>query len=100
MITYVWEPIMDQCEGCQKIIVQLSLLPIIEASQYCSACLTPSAKWRNGKCNLATHTQIKQDEKGKFIDPLKASKKAAKEMIKAKKEKKPDKKKMERRDTR
>jgi len=37
-------------------------------------------KWRNGPCNFATHVkhEIKRDESGKVINPLKAAKRAAK----------------------
>lgn len=63
------------------------------SDEFCSACAFPSAKWRNGRCNLATHlyfenkprdpkvyiTPLREevlidDGKGQKINPIKLSK--------------------------
>jgi len=61
-------PIVEQCEGCQKI----QELP---TGKYCSVFPDPSAKWRLCQCNMATHLKGNGNKgENKRINPLKASK--------------------------
>jgi hypothetical protein len=67
----VIEPIIDKCEGCERIRE-------IRGVQYCSSYPKPAAKWRTGACNFATHVKATVDKEGKTkVNPLKASKRAA-----------------------
>ena len=60
--------VVEQCEGCQRI----QELP---AGRYCSIFPDPSAKWRLGQCNMATHLREDNNKNGnRKINPLKASK--------------------------
>jgi hypothetical protein len=69
----LFSPIVEQCNGCTRIVVQPPFLPDMPEIQTCSSCLDPEFKWKHGRCNLATH--IKKEEKKKaFVDPIKASK--------------------------
>jgi len=43
----------------------------------CSTYISPAAKWKNGKCNMATHLIYEEDVQ-KFKNPLKASKQSTK----------------------
>lgn len=64
-------PVVEQCSGCEK-------AKEFPTGTYCLIFPDPAAKWRVGKCNMATHlgtTTKKQSEK---INPLKASKRARK----------------------
>ena len=63
-------PIVEQCEGCNRASECVS-------GWYCTACPDPSLKWKNGKCNLATHVKTSATENGAKINPLKASKRNA-----------------------
>jgi len=47
-------PVVDECNGCVRI-----------AEGYCSVYLYPNAKWRLGKCNMATHVHLEEEKKGK-----------------------------------
>jgi hypothetical protein len=60
-------PITEQCEGCEK-------AKVFPTGTYCLVFPDPAAKWRTGKCNMATHrkeTVVKATAK---VNPLKASK--------------------------
>ena len=77
-LTYVFEPIIDKCQGCARIVTQTSFevrpnVYLVPETKYCTSCQVPSAKWKNGNCNLSTHIQRAQGIESK-IDPLKASK--------------------------
>ncbi len=64
--------VIDKCEGCDRILD-------MEQGRFCAATPNPGTKWRLGVCNLATH--VKSDKKSGEavkINPLKASKRAAK----------------------
>lgn len=65
--------IVEQCEGCANIMET-------EAGKYCRICPDPAAKWRLGRCNFATHVKNGNGKNGngKWINPLKASKRKAK----------------------
>lgn len=62
--------IVEQCEGCNR-GAQFS------TGWYCTACPEPSAKWKNGNCNLASHVSMVSSTTKNKINPLKASKRAA-----------------------
>ncbi len=62
-------PIVEQCEGCQKIHE-------FPTGKYCLAFPDPASKWRKGVCNMATHVKTEGKKAGK-INPLKASKRQA-----------------------
>ncbi|MGC8718616.1 MAG: PxxKW family cysteine-rich protein [Thermodesulforhabdaceae bacterium] len=65
-------PIVEKCEGCQKIIT-------LATGKYCSVFPNPSIKWRNTICNMATHVKIEtSSQQQEKINPLKASKRSAK----------------------
>ena len=63
------KPIIESCEGCKRIIEN-------EVGKYCNAYPEPSARWKNGSCNLATHVTIVSTKKVQKINPIKASKRA------------------------
>jgi len=66
-----FEPIVEQCTGCDCINVGPAGLA------HCKKCYVPSAKWRNGKCNLASHiVLVAKVEDKKMLNPLKASKRS------------------------
>ena len=68
----ICQQIVEQCSGCGR-------QGQYSSAWYCSACPDPSAKWRNGICNLATHVSasVPSSETKQKINPLKASKRAA-----------------------
>ena len=63
--------IVEQCQGCNR-GTELS------SGWYCTACPDPSAKWKNGNCNLASHVNSETVSVKTKINPLKASKRGAK----------------------
>ena len=63
-------PIVDECNGCERILE-------INGVKYCSVYPIPEVKWKNGLCNFATHKKPVYVEESKRINPLKASKRAA-----------------------
>ena len=62
-------PIIDQCNGCQKVVEY-------PTGKYCMSFLDPVIKCKNGICNMATHIQIKTKKGNNKINPLKASKRS------------------------
>ncbi|MDR1607064.1 MAG: PxxKW family cysteine-rich protein [Deltaproteobacteria bacterium] len=48
-------PIVEKCQGCDRIKAN-------GETRFCAAYTAPSAHWRLGNCNLATH--IKVETKG------------------------------------
>jgi len=60
-------PALEQCEGCQKMLE-------LPAGKFCMIFPDPTVKWRLGNCNMATHVQVSNGQKGTKINPLKASK--------------------------
>ncbi len=42
-----WKPVVEQCNGCENI-----------TDAHCRIWITPSAKWRIGKCPSATHMKV------------------------------------------
>lgn len=67
---FVVYPCVEQCEGCDRIRT-------FEEQEYCSSYPDPARKWAHGKCNFATHVKAQTANQAK-INPLKASKRAAK----------------------
>jgi len=63
-------PIIEQCEGCER-------TRAFEELVYCGAYPNPERKWASGKCNFATNIK-KETSKAAKVNPLKASKRAAK----------------------
>jgi hypothetical protein len=63
-------PIVDSCQGCERTVSE-------GESVYCQSYLNPSAKWRLGTCNFATHIKLETKTAAK-INPLKASKRSTK----------------------
>lgn len=64
------QKIIDQCEGCGKVVDY-------ESNKYCKVYPDPSGKWLTGKCPTATHVKMEIKEAQK-VNPLKASKRASK----------------------
>jgi hypothetical protein len=67
----VCHEIVEQCKGCGRTLE-------ISSGWYCTACPEPTAKWKNGNCNLATHVSSSMAESTQKINPLKASKRSRK----------------------
>lgn len=67
---FVLQPIVEQCAGCDRVRE-------FEDAQFCSSYPTPARKWVGGNCNFATHMK-KEGAKAAKVNPLKASKRAAK----------------------
>ncbi|MDR1578674.1 MAG: PxxKW family cysteine-rich protein [Deltaproteobacteria bacterium] len=44
-------PIDDKCQGCDRV-------QNFSGAQCCAAYTAPSAHWRLGNCNLATHIKV------------------------------------------
>jgi hypothetical protein len=67
---FVLSPVVDKCEGCDRVRA-------FEEEKFCSSYPAPERKWIDGRCNFATH--MKTDAKAAAkVNPLKASKRAAK----------------------
>ena len=65
----LFSPIVEQCNGCERIVE-------VNAVQYCKTYASPSAKWRLGICNFATHVKPEIVTAKTRVNPLKASKRA------------------------
>lgn len=59
--------IVEECEGCQRVAEY-------PTGKYCMAFPDPAAKWRAGRCNMATHVQAAAGGTNGKVNPLKASK--------------------------
>ena len=59
--------IIEQCEGCQKVID-------FSTGRYCLSFPEPASKWRTGTCNMATHLKETSKKGNGKLNPLKASK--------------------------
>jgi len=62
--------IIEQCEGCQKV-------QEFTDGKYCLSFPDPTIKWRTGNCNMATHVKVVSNKGNGKVNPLKASKRAA-----------------------
>jgi len=78
------EDVIDKCILFKKDVIVKGKPEIMEKGpckridgEKCAAYISPAARWRLGDCCLATHL-IHSEEEQKFINPLKASKKASK----------------------
>ncbi len=60
-------PVIEKCDGCKR-------TSEFESGVFCVPCPEPSAKWKNGNCNLATHVSTVAASKKQKINPIKASK--------------------------
>ena len=65
----LFNPIIDKCEGCERIIEAGS-------AKYCQTYVAPEAKWKLSICNFATHVKPEFETAKAKINPLKASKRA------------------------
>lgn len=63
------QPIVEKCAGCERI-------RLFEEAEFCGSYSEPASKWTSGRCNFSTH--IKEAGKAAKVNPLKASKRAAK----------------------
>lgn len=66
----IMEPVIDKCEGCERIVA-------FEDANYCPAYASPAKKWARGVCNFATHVRAEVAQGKVKVNPLKASKRAA-----------------------
>ncbi len=55
------QPITEQCSGCENITID----------KYCECYLYPPAKWRAGKCPIASHLRPEpvQEQKSRVGQP-------------------------------
>jgi hypothetical protein len=60
-------PAVEACNGCTR----STQFP---KGWYCASCPDPSIKWKNGRCNLATHVKSEIKVEKTKLNPLKASK--------------------------
>jgi len=60
-------PIVDTCEGCDKI-------QDYPSGRFCTAYADPASKWRGGNCNMASHIKKEAAVAQKMLNPIKASK--------------------------
>ena len=67
---FILSPCVEQCTGCDRVRE-------FENENFCSSYPDPAYKWAGGHCNFATHLKTQSDTKAK-VNPLKASKRAAK----------------------
>ncbi len=65
------KPIVEDCTDCNNVVE-------VNGIKVCKIYPDPEMRWMVGSCPLATHVEHKWSETGKKINPLKASKRAAK----------------------
>lgn len=63
-------PIVEKCDGCSRIRE-------FDGEDFCGTYPFPERKWADGRCNFATHVKVEVSKAAK-VNPLKASKRAAK----------------------
>lgn len=63
-------PIIDDCQGCAR-------AGEFGPGVYCQVYPDPPLKWKRGMCNMATHVKPEQKAEAAKVNPLKASKRAA-----------------------
>jgi hypothetical protein len=63
--------VIEACDGCQRV-------KAFPTGNYCLVFPDPTAKWRLGKCSMATHIQSDVKKINGKVNPLKASKRGAK----------------------
>ena len=64
-------PIIDKCEGCNKIIE-------CPTGKYCMVYPDPASKWAIGGCPMTSHSPKETKEAKQKLNPLKASKRSHK----------------------
>jgi len=62
--------VVEKCGGCQK-------AKDFSDGQFCISFPDPGAKWRFGRCTMATHIQAAVKKDTPKVNPLKASKRAS-----------------------
>ena len=62
--------IISECSGCDR-------AKPFQSGVYCLSVPDPKVKWRRGNCNLATHIKAAAKVEGPKLNPIKASKRAA-----------------------
>lgn len=67
----IFSPVIEKCDGCDRIVA-------FEANRYCRTYAEPTAKWRIGICNFATHVKPEITATKIKVNPLKAAKRASK----------------------
>lgn len=67
---FVCQPIVEKCDGCER-------TKGFEGNTYCTSYAQPAARWAMGACNFATHVKAEMEGGKVKINPLKASKRAA-----------------------
>ena len=67
---FVLSPVVEQCSGCDRVRE-------FDGEQFCSSYPNPASKWVGGRCNFGTHVKAQTAAAAK-VNPLKASKRAAK----------------------
>ncbi len=67
---FVLQDVVEQCGECEHIRT-------FDERRFCSSYANPARKWAGGRCNFATHIKIEASKSAK-VNPLKASKRAAK----------------------
>ncbi|MBQ9406201.1 MAG: PxxKW family cysteine-rich protein [Desulfovibrio sp.] len=67
---FLLSPVVEQCSGCDRVRE-------FEGERFCSSYPAPEKKWTSGRCNFATHVKTQVATTAK-VNPLKASKRAAK----------------------
>ena len=65
-----FKSVIDDCDGCERIIE-------VESSKYCRSYVDPTAKWKLGICNFATHKKPEIAAVTIRVNPLKAAKRAS-----------------------
>ncbi len=66
----LFRPIVEKCEGCERVVEA-------DSAKTCRTYANPEAKWRIGFCNFATHAKPEITVVKVRVNPLKASKRAA-----------------------
>lgn len=67
---FLLSPCVEQCSGCDRVRQ-------FDDQEFCSSYPDPASKWDGGRCNFATHVKTQNASQAK-VNPLKASKRAAK----------------------
>lgn len=77
----VVEPVIDKCLIYSKEVTINKKTQMMEKGpcsringDKCGAYINPTAKWRLGNCNLATHIIFEEDVEKFKLNPIKASK--------------------------
>jgi hypothetical protein len=63
--------VVEQCAGCDRI-------RLFADQEFCGSYAVPARKWAAGRCNFATHIKSAATGGTAKVNPLKASKRAAK----------------------